>query len=105
GYQDIAIEPGGPGFGATRLDPSHPWAKRVAASLETTNGTPPAILPNLGGSLPNEMFAETLGLPTIWVPHSYQGCQQHAPDEHVLVPLCRDALGLMAGLWWDLGSG
>ncbi|MEM9737011.1 MAG: hypothetical protein AAF908_10460, partial [Pseudomonadota bacterium] len=38
-------------------------------------------------------------------PHSYQGCQQHAPDEHVLVPLCRDALCLMAGLWWDLGSG
>jgi hypothetical protein len=50
-------------------------------------------------------YAEVLGLPTIWVPHSYAGCSQHAPDEHVLAPVCRDALRIMAGLWWDLGDG
>jgi hypothetical protein len=39
------------------------------------------------------------------VPHSYRGCSQHAPDEHVLKPVCRDALRLMAGLFWDIGEG
>lgn len=28
----------------------------------------PALLPNLGGSLPNDVFADTLGLPTLWIP-------------------------------------
>jgi hypothetical protein len=42
----------------------------------------PAILPNVGGSLPNDIFSDILGLPTIWVPHSYPGCSQHAPNEH-----------------------
>ena len=64
----------------------------------------PHILPNLAGSLPNDSFSDVLGLPTVWVPHSYRGCSQHAPYEHVLKPVCRDALRLMAGLFWDLGE-
>lgn len=95
----------GPAFSATRLDPDNPWAKWAAASLEKTSGVRPAVMPNLGGSLPNEEFAVTLGMPTIWVPHSYSGCNQHAPDEHALKPILREGLGLMAGLWWDLGDG
>ncbi|HEY3733604.1 MAG TPA: hypothetical protein VGL63_06785 [Streptosporangiaceae bacterium] len=45
-----------------------------------------------------------LALPTIWIPHSYPACAQHAPDEHLLAPLARQALQLMAGLFWDLGE-
>jgi len=92
-------------FAATRLDPHHPWAKFVAKSLTETEGQPPHVLPNLAGSLPNDCFAETLGLPTVWVPHSYRGCSQHAPNEHVLKPLCRDALRCMAGIFADIAEG
>jgi acetylornithine deacetylase/succinyl-diaminopimelate desuccinylase-like protein len=91
-------------FRATRLDPGHPWVTFVAASLERTAGRPPHILPNLAGSLPNDSFSDILGLPTVWIPHSYRGCSQHAPDEHVLKPLCRDALRLMTGLFWDIAE-
>jgi len=91
-------------FPATRLDPDHPAARWAAASIERTTGRRPAILPNLGGSLPNECFAGTLGLPTVWVPHSYTGCSQHAPNEHVLAPLLREGLRMMTGLFWDLGE-
>ena len=90
-------------FQATRLDPDHPWVIRVAASIIDTTGQVPHILPNLAGSLPNACFTEILELPTVWVPHSYRGCSQHAPDEHVLKSTCRDALILMAGLWYDIG--
>ena len=90
---------------ATRLDPDHPWAQWVVKSLEETMETEISVLPNLGGSLPNDVFADVLGLPTIWVPHSYAGCSQHAPNEHVLAPLCREGLRMMTGLWWDLGAG
>src|SRR6056297_2732182 len=106
GFEAVQIEPHDRGFfRATRLDPDHPWAKFTAASLERTSGRAPHVLPNLAGSLPNDAFAEILGLPTVWVPHSYRGCSQHAPDEHVLKPVCRDALRLMAGLFWDIGEG
>ncbi|MBI1777803.1 MAG: M20 family metallopeptidase [Proteobacteria bacterium] len=89
---------------ATRLDPDHPAARWAAASLLRTTGTKPAVLPNLGGSLPNEVFTDTLGLPTIWVPHSYAGCSQHAPNEHVLASLLREGLAIMTGLFWDMGE-
>ncbi len=62
------------------------------------------MLPNLGGSLPNACFTEILGLPTIWVPHSYRGCSQHAPNEHLLAPVVREGLQMMAGIWWDIGE-
>ena len=37
-------------------------------SITRTTGARPAVLPNIGGSLPNECFADILGLPTLWVP-------------------------------------
>ena len=89
---------------ATRLDPDNAWVRFALASIERSTGRPPVLLPNLGGSLPNEVFADILGLPTVWVPHSYPACSQHAPDEHLLVPVVREALQLMAGLFWDLGD-
>lgn len=92
-------------FGATRLDPDDPSVRKACASLERTTGRKPALLPNLGGALPNDIFAEVLGLKTIWVPHSYPGCSQHAPDEHVPSALLREALCIMAGLYWDIGEG
>ncbi len=105
GFGMVQLAPARDGFfAATRLAPDHPWVKWTVASIERTLGTKPAILPNLGGSLPNDVFADVLGLPTVWIPHSYAACSQHAPNEHLLAPLAREALGLMAGVFWDLGE-
>ena len=91
-------------FPATRLDPDTPWVRWAADSILRTTGQTPAVLPNLGGSLPNDIFAHDLGLPTVWVPHSYAACSQHAPNEHMLATVARQGLQMMAGLWWDLGE-
>jgi acetylornithine deacetylase/succinyl-diaminopimelate desuccinylase-like protein len=105
GFQQVAARPGrGSFFSASRLDPSDPWVTWAKNSMQRTAGRPPTILPNLGGSLPNDIFADVLNLKTIWVPHSYAGCSQHAPNEHLLAPIAREGLGLMAGLFWDLGD-
>ena len=89
---------------ATRLDPDNAWVRWAAESIRRTTGAAPAILPNIGGSLPNDCFAETLGLPTLWVPHSYAGCSQHAPNEHALGSIMREGLQMMTGLFWDLAE-
>jgi acetylornithine deacetylase/succinyl-diaminopimelate desuccinylase-like protein len=105
GFDSVVVKQAREGFfPATRLDPEHPWVRWAEASIARTAGAKPAILPNLGGSLPNDVFSETLGLPTVWVPHSYASCSQHAPDEHLLASVARDALRLMTGLFWDLGE-
>jgi acetylornithine deacetylase/succinyl-diaminopimelate desuccinylase-like protein len=105
GFGGVEIRSGKGGFfRPSRLDPDDPWVGFAADSLARTSGRTPTILPNLGGSLPNDIFAEVLGLKTIWVPHSYAGCSQHAPNEHLLGSIAREALGLMAGLFWDLGE-
>ena len=71
-------------FHASRLDPEHPWAQSTTASIaDRTGRRVPAILPSTAGSLPNDVFSEALGLPTVWVPHSYRGCSKHAPNEHL----------------------
>jgi acetylornithine deacetylase/succinyl-diaminopimelate desuccinylase-like protein len=89
---------------ATRLDIADPWVDAVTRSIARTTNGGTAVLPNFGGSLPNDIFVEELGLKTLWLPHSYPGCNQHAPDEHLLIAVAADALRIMAGLFWDLGE-
>lgn len=105
GLECVAVKPARmETIAATRLDPTDPWVAWTLASIAETTGKKPALLPNLGGSLPNDVFADILGLPTIWVPHSYPSCSQHAPDEHLLASVAREALQVMAGLFYDLGQ-
>src|ERR1700726_4278580 len=91
-------------FAASRTDFDSPWINWTADSIRKTTGKAPAVLPNFGGSLPNDVFTDILKLPTMWVPHSYPGCSQHAPDEHILLSVTEEAPGIMAGLFWDLGE-
>lgn len=106
GFDDVQVDAvkQGAEWAATRMDPDGPWPQLVAASVQRTTGKVPMIVPNAGGSLPNDTFAVTLGLPTVYLPHSYTGCSQHAPNEHALRPLMREGMEIMAGVFWDLGE-
>lgn len=103
GFDDVRIDHEG-GYAATRLDPRHPWVGFVQQSVQASLDQPVSILPNLGGTIPNHCFAEVLGLPTVWLPHSYPSCKQHAPDEHLLESVVEQGLKAAAGIFWDLGE-
>ncbi len=108
GFQQVEIvtpSENAAGFAASRTEPDHPWVKRIVSSIATTIGETPAIIPSMGGSICNDLFTDLLGLPAIWIPHSYAACSQHAPNEHILLSVTRSALPLMAGLYWDIGDG
>ncbi|WP_166828612.1 M20/M25/M40 family metallo-hydrolase [Brevibacterium limosum] len=87
---------------ATRLDPGARVVTAAVDSIRETTGLEVAVEPNLGGTIPNDVFAEVLGLPTVWVPHSYPGCNQHAPDEHALVSILEQGAEIMTGMFWDM---
>ncbi|MFB3102930.1 MAG: M20 family metallopeptidase [Alphaproteobacteria bacterium] len=106
GFEKVDIVPTRmAGMRATRLDASDPWAQLALNSLGQTLGRPAALVPNIGGSIPNDIFADLLGLSTVWIPHSYAGCAQHAPNEHLLATVAREGLRVMTGLFWDIGDG
>ncbi|MEB0078548.1 M20 family metallopeptidase [Pseudomonas sp. CCI3.2] len=88
---------------ATRLDPDNQWVRFAKKSIADTTPRQLAVLPNLAGTLPNDIFSDVLGLPTVWIPHSYPGCSQHAPDEHMLGSVILEGLEIMTALFWDLG--
>lgn len=92
-------------FPPARTDPDDPWVRVVVESMARTTGQTPNVVPNSSGSNPSRLFTEELGTPVMWVPNSYPGCNQHGPDEHALAPLLREGLGVMAGMWWDIGAG
>jgi acetylornithine deacetylase/succinyl-diaminopimelate desuccinylase-like protein len=106
GFQTVAIEPikDRDMFLAARTDPDEPWVRMIAESLERTTGRAPNVVPNSSGGNPSKVFMDALGVPVIWIPNSYAGCSQHAPNEHALAPLLREGLGIMAGIWWDVGA-
>src|SRR5215510_7362110 len=85
-------------FAASRIEPDHPWADFVPRSLQRSSNGKPSIIPSSGRSFCNEAFTDNLGMPTIWIPHSYGSCSQLG--EHILMPLSRSAIGLMAELYW-----
>jgi len=49
------------------------------------------------GSICNEVFTDMLGLAIVWVPDSHGGLFAACPDEHLLIPLARSAIGVMTG--------
>ena len=103
GFEGIEVS-AGMSAEASRLDPDDPWVDWTCRSIEASSAKTPVVLPNLAGTLPNDVFTDTLGLPTLWIPHSYPACAQHAPNEHLLADVAHEGLKIMAGLYWDLGE-
>jgi acetylornithine deacetylase/succinyl-diaminopimelate desuccinylase-like protein len=100
----VAVENAGVRMAASRTAPDHPWVRWAQASMERSLGKRVQVIPNSSGGLPGDVFVDHLGVPLVWVPHSYNGCKQHGPDEHLLKPAAREGIVAFAGMWWDLGE-
>jgi len=105
GFPQVEIRQAGHAvFPAWRTDPDNPWVVWTQKSMTETLGYCPNLVPNSSGGLPSAIFARRLDLPVIWIPHSYGGCRQHGPDEHLLLSATREGLEIMTGIFWDLGE-
>ena len=55
--------------------------KIIKESLREVYGLEPVVFPNIGGSGPNYVFTEILGMPCFVVPHATHDQANHAPNE------------------------
>jgi acetylornithine deacetylase/succinyl-diaminopimelate desuccinylase-like protein len=104
GFGKVRIDKAGVRMAASRTDPAAPWVRWTLGSMEKTLGRRVQVIPNASGGLPGDVFVDHLGVSLVWVPHSYNGCKQHGPDEHLLVAPAREGMAAFAGIWWDLGE-
>ena len=104
GLQVVRIENSFIRMPASRTAPDHPWVRWAQASMARTLDKRVQIIPSSSGGLPGDVFVDHLGVPLVWIPHSYNGCKQHGPDEHLLIAAAREGIASFAGLWWDLGE-
>ena len=104
GFTNVRVENPGIRMPASRTSPSHPWVRWTVGSMEQSLKKRVQVIPNSSGGLPGDVFVDYLGVPLVWVPHSYNGCKQHGPDEHFLRGAAREGIAAFAGIWWDLGE-
>jgi acetylornithine deacetylase/succinyl-diaminopimelate desuccinylase-like protein len=104
GFGGVRIENAGIRMPASRTDPAHPWVRWTVSSMERSLGKRVQVIPNSSGGLPGDVFVDHLDVPLVWIPHSYNGCKQHGPDEHYLIAPAREGIAAFAGIWWDLGE-
>ncbi len=108
GFTNVKVEPppasNNGRFYASRTNHRHAWPQWVRAAVERGSNQRCGILPNGGGSNMTYILQYLVGMPCAWFPLSYAGCSQHAPDEHILMPLMRDGMRHVTGIYWDLGD-
>ncbi len=108
GFGDVKVEPppasNNGRFFSSRTDPRHPFAQWMRRAVERNSNRPCGVLPNGGGSNMTYILQYLVGMPCVWLPLSYAGCSQHAPNEHIVKPLMREGLRHVTGIYWDLGD-
>ena len=74
------------GFGtmeASRTSPDHPAVAVVARAIKASRGVDPYIVLSGGGSLPNAVWPDILGVDHIGVPYANADENNHSPNENL----------------------
>jgi acetylornithine deacetylase/succinyl-diaminopimelate desuccinylase-like protein len=87
---------------STPLD--HPYAAPVRRAVERGFGQRPIDIPALGGSLPDDVWTRTLGLPSFLVPYCNADERNHAPNENMELERFYAGIRTAATLLAELGS-
>ena len=80
GFTDVELRRHG-AMAPSRTPVDHPLGRAVVRAVTQAWGRAPVVLPNLGGSIPDWLFTQVLGVPSVWVPYAPHDEANHAPNE------------------------
>lgn len=102
GFTDIEIIDLGGNPGA-KTDPDHPAVKMAIRAAEDVYDQPTRIIPMIGGSGPNFIFQEYLGVPIISSGAGDANSRVHAPNESISLDLYEKAAKHFARILIEMG--
>jgi acetylornithine deacetylase/succinyl-diaminopimelate desuccinylase-like protein len=95
---------GGGGYPATRASTEAPFVRAVVRAVGDGAGSPPILLPTMGGSLPIYVFEQVLRVPVLVLPIANFDNNQHAANENLRIQNLWDGIEVYAGLIGRIGE-
>jgi acetylornithine deacetylase/succinyl-diaminopimelate desuccinylase-like protein len=95
------------GFGTmepSRTAPDHPAVAVVARAIEAVRGRAPAVNLCSGGSLPNAVWPNVLGVDHIGVPYANADENNHSPNENLSLERFQNGIHVSAQVFAALGE-
>lgn len=83
------------GMNPSKTPMDSPFTQPIFQGVRVAQGQPPLLVPTLGGSLPNYVFSQFLGIPVFLVPYANADEANHAPNENMEVE--RFIMGIKTG--------
>lgn len=85
----------------TALD--NPFVGILAGAVQQATGVHPFVVPSLGSSLPNYVFTDILGMPSILVPYANPDQNNHAANENFELSRFKDGMRICATILDHVG--
>lgn len=88
----------------SRTPPDRPEAQAVVRAVERAYGGEPLVVPALGGSLPDYVWTQILGVPSVVVPYANPDEDNHAPNENISLACFYNGIRCTVELLAELGK-
>jgi acetylornithine deacetylase/succinyl-diaminopimelate desuccinylase-like protein len=81
-----------------------PWAGPIAQAVEIGTGQKPLLVPAMGGSLPEYVWTQILGVPAFVVPYANHDERNHSPNENIEVVRFINGIRTGAALLFEIAK-
>lgn len=88
----------------SRTPLTHPFAQLVQRSVVKACGEEPVVLPSIGGSGPNYIWTDILGLPLVMAAYSTYDENNHAPNENLEIGAFMRGIKVSAQVFHDMAT-
>ncbi|MEE9418789.1 MAG: M20/M25/M40 family metallo-hydrolase [Desulfatiglandaceae bacterium] len=86
----------------SKIPLDHPYAKPIVKAITRGFGEPPVLIPVCGGTDPDYLFMEILGIPRFMVPFGNPDENSHAPNENLSIDCFMKGIKTVAASLYEL---
>lgn len=86
----------------SKIPLDHPYAKPIIKAITRGFGEPPVLIPVCGGTDPDYLFMEILGIPRFMVPFGNPDENSHAPNENLSIDCFMKGIKTVAASLYEL---
>jgi acetylornithine deacetylase/succinyl-diaminopimelate desuccinylase-like protein len=89
----------------SRTPATNQYVGLLADACAHATGMRPFVVPSLGSTLPNHVFTDILGMPSVLLPYANPDQCNHAPNENFELARYKDGMRTCAAVLFHLATG